>query len=196
MTKSRDAPKAGVIDGDADDTIELELTEAEIRMLSQALPVETMSPSPVPQPTPLARQGPNVPRILTPPTRRARWVVGYRRVVAASIVVSAVALPFLTRMSPRTRAAAVTVSSPTVSLPPAPPQAQDIPVRFTNPFDANEVFEFPQGTSESDARQAVADLLSTRARERQRAWATAPRRNRRIPDRGAGVTLTEPMPRS
>lgn len=42
------------------------------------------------------------------------------------------------------------------------------PVRFANPFDANEVFEFPAGTSEAEARDAVAEILMERAMERQR----------------------------
>lgn len=41
------------------------------------------------------------------------------------------------------------------------------PVRFANPFDANEVFEFPAGTSEAEARDAVAEILMERAMERQ-----------------------------
>ena len=41
-------------------------------------------------------------------------------------------------------------------------------VRFANPFDATEVFEFPPDTSEIDARNAVADLLLQRARDRQK----------------------------
>jgi hypothetical protein len=40
------------------------------------------------------------------------------------------------------------------------------PVRFTNPFDASEVFEFPPGTSSTYAHDAVAELLLQRARER------------------------------
>lgn len=42
------------------------------------------------------------------------------------------------------------------------------PVLFANPFDKNEVFEFPAGTSEAQARDAVAELLMERAMERQR----------------------------
>jgi hypothetical protein len=41
-----------------------------------------------------------------------------------------------------------------------------LPVYFRNPFDASEVFEFPPGTSQAEAREAVADLLLKRARER------------------------------
>jgi hypothetical protein len=42
----------------------------------------------------------------------------------------------------------------------------DLPMRFRNPFDASEVFEFPPGTTPIQARDAVAELLSQRARER------------------------------
>jgi len=40
------------------------------------------------------------------------------------------------------------------------------PVRFANPFDAGEVFEFPAGTSYVEARDQVAQVLLARARER------------------------------
>jgi hypothetical protein len=42
------------------------------------------------------------------------------------------------------------------------------PVRFTNPFDKHEVFEFAPGTSETDAREAVAAALMERAIARQK----------------------------
>jgi hypothetical protein len=40
-------------------------------------------------------------------------------------------------------------------------------IRFANPFDASEVFEFPAGTTETEAREAVADFLVERAMNRQ-----------------------------
>jgi hypothetical protein len=40
------------------------------------------------------------------------------------------------------------------------------PVRIRNPFDKEEVFEFPAGTSPQAARDAVAEMLLARARER------------------------------
>lgn len=49
----------------------------------------------------------------------------------------------------------------------APVHVQNLPTRFTNPFDASEVFEFPPGTSEDAARQSVAKMLLQRARERR-----------------------------
>jgi hypothetical protein len=46
---------------------------------------------------------------------------------------------------------------------PAPPEA---PVQFVNPFDSTEVFMFPAGTTQGEARDAVAEFLLERARER------------------------------
>jgi hypothetical protein len=40
------------------------------------------------------------------------------------------------------------------------------PVRIANPFDKSEVFEFPEGTSEAEARAAMTEMLMERARER------------------------------
>lgn len=37
------------------------------------------------------------------------------------------------------------------------------PVRVANPFDSSEIFEFPYGTSEADARDAIAGFLMERA---------------------------------
>lgn len=56
------------------------------------------------------------------------------------------------------------------------PSASDAVVRIPNPFDRTEVFEFPPGTSAAQAREAVAKLLSDRARERLPVLAEAPRR--------------------
>lgn len=48
-----------------------------------------------------------------------------------------------------------------------PSSSKQVPALFfANPFDRSEVFEFPPGTSESDARAAVAEFLIDRARGR------------------------------
>lgn len=57
-------------------------------------------------------------------------------------------------------------------LPASPEQTEaaaveNSPTRFTNPFDASEVFEFPPGTSADAARESVAEMLLQRARERR-----------------------------
>jgi hypothetical protein len=48
------------------------------------------------------------------------------------------------------------------------------PVRFSNPFDASEAFEFPPGTTDDQARQSVAAILLQRARDRQAAKSNPP----------------------
>ncbi|MBV9914613.1 MAG: hypothetical protein JOZ93_18695 [Sinobacteraceae bacterium] len=66
---------------------------------------------------------------------------------------------------------------PVIETPEVPAPQQDAqteqpqlpPVRYRNPFDRSEVFEFPAGTSVPDAQQAVADILLQRAQERRAA---------------------------
>jgi hypothetical protein len=57
---------------------------------------------------------------------------------------------------------------PPSQLPASAPTSEGAPIRFANPFDAKEVFEFPAGTTEAEARDAVAEILMERAMERQR----------------------------
>jgi hypothetical protein len=52
------------------------------------------------------------------------------------------------------------------SAAPTVPEPAPAPVRFTNPFDNTEVFEFPPGTTREEARDAVAQILRERAAER------------------------------
>ena len=63
-----------------------------------------------------------------------------------------------------TSTAAISRAAPII---PASPASAPLPVRFANPFDATEVFEFPPGTSEAEAHDAVADLLTKRAQDRE-----------------------------
>lgn len=88
--------------------------------------------------------------------------------------------------APRSVPAAVQVS--------APPAAPDSPIRFRNPFDASEVFEFPAGTSWTEMRDAVAAVLSQRARERQSVFMKRPTRNTKTADPSASVTASRVTP--
>jgi hypothetical protein len=63
-----------------------------------------------------------------------------------------------------TSTAAISRAAPII---PASPASAPLPVRFANPFDATEVFEFPPGTSETEAHDAVAGLLMKRAQDRR-----------------------------
>jgi hypothetical protein len=81
--------------------------------------------------------------------------------------------------------------------PPAPSTDQPATVRFVNPFDKKEVFEFPPGTSQADARDAVADLLAERARDRRGQLVKMPPRNgKTAADSGAPVVASGVAPRS
>lgn len=78
-----------------------------------------------------------------------------------------------------------------VATPAGPAEPQGAPVRIRNEFDATEAFEFPHGTTESEAREAVRELLLSRARDR-RAEGLAPRRVRNLqPDPGGAVQQPE-----
>jgi hypothetical protein len=59
------------------------------------------------------------------------------------------------------------VSTPVAPAADAPATPPTEVVKFRNPFDAAEAFDFPPGTSRPDARQAVAQFLLQRACERQ-----------------------------
>jgi hypothetical protein len=99
--------------------------------------------------------------------------------------------------SPLPAAAATAATAATaVGAAPAPSTDQPATVRFVNPFDKKEVFEFPPGTSQADARDAVADLLAERARDRRGELSKAPRRNGKTADSGAPVITSGLSPRS
>jgi hypothetical protein len=65
-----------------------------------------------------------------------------------------------------TRASAMPTRVAVVAAPIAPVPTQRPLVHVTNPFDKTEVFEFPAETTESQAREAMAELLLQRARDR------------------------------
>jgi hypothetical protein len=69
---------------------------------------------------------------------------------------------------PRTQDILEPAPQPESPLPEPEPNVAAEPVRFANPFDVHEVFAFPAGTSEAEAREAVAQVLLERAAERQR----------------------------
>ena len=59
---------------------------------------------------------------------------------------------------------------------PTAPSADSEAMLIKNPFDRTEAFEFPPGTSKTEARQAVAKLLMERAHDRLPLLAEAPPR--------------------
>jgi hypothetical protein len=69
---------------------------------------------------------------------------------------------------PTAPAPAVAIAVPLAPAPTANEQPRGPAVQVTNPFDATEVFEFPAGTTASDARNVIAELLLQRGGERRR----------------------------
>jgi hypothetical protein len=153
MTSALEDDSARFSDDIDDDTIELALTEEDMLALSRAAEQEQAE---------------------TRPSRSARFVTGaylryqsvrsrrWPQIIASSVlgIVISVALGVVAhRISMATITASSGAERSTESL--------DSPVRFSNPFDASEVFEFPPGTSDEQARQSVAAILLQRARSRQ-----------------------------
>jgi hypothetical protein len=91
--------------------------------------------------------------------------------VTFAVAVLGMAVAFLWPASdrhPPAPEAAVTKAAPPAKVPRAgPDDPKGAPVLIKNAFDATEVFEFPTETSESEACEAVAELLLSRARDRR-----------------------------
>jgi hypothetical protein len=160
MTKPLDSNAAGFTDPESEDTIELEFNAEQVSALSRANAAIGPTPTPV---SSTEKSLPNAPQV----QRRARaaLVLG---ISAASVLLGGIAYMATTRARPVDVRAHTVARSAAPEAPQAPAPADNAPVRFTNPFDATEVFEFPPGTSAIEARHAVADLLLQRARGRQR----------------------------
>jgi hypothetical protein len=166
------------------------------------------------QKTPAGSQGAvSIPR---PPRKSRRFAVGFGMAAAVAglfgglaylataraphpipIAADSGARPIVAREAPTSVPASVPASAPASAPEPPPPltpPTPDVPVRFRNPFDAAEVFEFPAGTSWTEMRDAVAELLSQRARERQSLFVKKPPRNTKTTDRNATVTASRVTP--
>ena len=174
----------------SDDTIELELTGDQGLALTRAAELarpagrldETGPVFPVPE-----DENSTFRR-----TARIDFVCNVTFAVAMLIV----AVAFLWPASDRhPRAPAITRPAPVAEInriKPSEPQGE--PVRIANSFDPTEVFEFPHGTAELEAREAVAEQLLSRARER-RFKALALRRATVLhADRGAAIQQAESSP--
>lgn len=203
MIKDSEGRSTRFADDPDEDTIELELTPEQMLGLSQAGQAAPNAPGPVgstpgsvqPAPTPLLQRAParSATRFRIWPVALAAAVVG----VAAVIAWWAVAQ----RSAPTPPAPAVRIQDPAPVVPPPapPPEPQGPPVQVRNPFDATEIFEFPAGTSKTEARAAVAELLLQRARDRKSQPAGTPHRGTPRPARGGGdenSAAANPEPRT
>lgn len=148
----------------SDDTIELELSGAQGLALARAAEAaqervdDTGLVSPVPE---YEYENSTFRR-----TARIDFICNVTFAVAMLVVAVAFLWPAPTRYP---TAPAITRPAPVVAVvtPATPAEPQGEPVRITNSFDPTEVFEFPHGTAELEAREAVAERLLSRARERR-----------------------------
>jgi len=103
--------------------------------------------------------------------RRRPWRIGAVAVALGVMVAAALVAGVPKRESAIPTAGARAVMRTQAEKPATPDTfaasaSRPLPVRFANPFDAVEVFEFPPGTSREHAREAVAQFLIDRARSR------------------------------
>jgi len=147
-----------------EDTVELELTPEDVLALSRAAEEDHAGASAV-ESTP-GSSLPTFPFAKEPSQGDgAAGLGGWPRTLAVGVIAAIIAMGGSANR-PAARHSPVS-SAPTT---PSPADSQAAPVQFTNPFDASEVFEFPPGTTETAAREAVAELLLQRARDRRPEW--------------------------
>jgi hypothetical protein len=162
MTSGPEGPTSAEVARDSsDDTVELKLTEDQEPALSRAA-AEALRPDQ----SDLVPAVPECMNFAFRPTARIEFVCNITLAVLAVGFAIAFLWPRPDR-HPSVPAVASTAPVAEVTSPTRPPEPEGSPVRITNAFDATEVFEFPHGTSESEAREAVMELLLSRARERR-----------------------------
>lgn len=144
-----------------DDTIELELNTSQLQSLLQAAAEDRMGLAELD-----ADRAPTPPETARPPRQRSRWE---NVLAAAAIAALSSGITYMATSHAETDAVStpvVAMSDTAVTAEPEAAVAPSIPVQFTNPFDASEIFEFPAGTTDTDAQSAVAEFLLQRARDR------------------------------
>jgi hypothetical protein len=173
MTKSSEDGSAGFAGESDEDTIELELSPEQMFALSRSVDAEQAVASQVkstPISTPVEPAAPNENVNVRNEARTGRWPLA-RAASALGIAAAVLALGSAAHRAADQSSSppAVTIKAPTSAAPatPEPAGLQSSPVRFKNPFDASEIFEFPPGTSAAEARESVAELLLQRAHDRQ-----------------------------
>jgi hypothetical protein len=145
--------------------VQTEMDAQDLRELEQNDALETTQPIAAPSPAePAAAESPaaadeNSAAAMDARRAKTRLALGFTVVLTGAIVAGAL------YESPGGSGPLVNAERATAWLERATVDAE--PVRFANPFDENEVFEFPAGTSEQDARDAVAGFLLQRAMARQ-----------------------------
>ena len=185
MEYSFDIPPPSEDNQEDRDTIELDLNPYQVKSVSQAPSVGSDSAVPI-----VEGSEPGLPPRTESSTRHLTSP-RFLTIAAASIALFG-SFAYLTAEPERPPPATPAVVSfseaeplPTV----AEASAAVAPVKFANPFDRREIFEFPAGTTRTAARDAVAEILMQRARDRGVPALDKGRRNR------AGATQNEMVAR-
>lgn len=141
---------------DGVDTIEVELSALDARKFSEALTAGRGA-----DPSDGAGE-----MLMPKPDKRLKIALG----IAAPAIALLAGVAYLAAKPVYTAAPPVPVvaqEEPIAEPEPPPVEPAVEPVRFKNPFDHREVFEFPAGTTKAEARDKVAEILMGRARERR-----------------------------
>lgn len=165
----------------SEDTLELELSEEQMFSLSRASAAIQPHTLPIEAANPIETAKKSVPAL--PALRRGEWPAVIFGIAAMSVFSGGLVYLATSPTGPsqvRQLNRALVAPAPAAETPP-PPTADAVRVKFTNPFDASEVFEFPPNTSEAQAREAVARTLLQRAQERKNA-ARATRQRKKSDD--------------
>jgi hypothetical protein len=177
---------AGSTHDSADDTIELQLPSEQELALSRT--AETARVTARPNESDPIFSVPKYENFALRRTARIDFVCN----VTFAVAVLGIAVASLPAPDRRPAAPAVARAAPLAELAPTgPAEPQTAPVRIKNAFDGTEVFEFPPGTTESEAREAVAELLLGRARDRRAERLALRRVGDLQPHRGAVVQQPE-----
>jgi hypothetical protein len=155
MTRTSGDDLAGFAEDIDDDTIELTLTEEDMLALSRAAEEEHAETS-LGKSALIATEA----FLRDQSVRSRRWQPMLASLVLGIVISFALGVVAY-------RISTVTITAPSGTGRSA--ESADSPVRFSNPFDVSEVFEFPPGTNDEQARQSVAAILLQRARDRQAA---------------------------
>jgi hypothetical protein len=145
-----------------EDTIEMELTGGEQLQLSQAAEGTHATARPIGASS--ESLSPSFGSLVYRRTARIDFICGLTFALAGVGITAATVWHAANRNPP---APAVTSTAPAVPPLAAPAEKQGPPVQARNPFDATEVFEFPAETTKTEAREAMAELLLQRARDRR-----------------------------
>ncbi len=172
MSVADQSLSAGNSDEANTDTVELEFNPAELLTLTHAAALQQRDASGAtglpatrpPEAPPPAGERFQAPHVLADSKRIPAQVAA---TVALAVATLLGAWGITSQRVIPTVAATPKAQLPVVKPnPPMPVPAAAPPVRFANPFDPAEVFEFPPDTTVTQAHDAVAELLLQRARER------------------------------